>query len=146
MLTESATQALSILRDASLFQWYVIPLFAYLGLVVLEREITNPDPPLRLSPLLPRLLLGARYEDRSCKSNYGRDYLFGGDLRVGGVRRTRLDLGSIAAAHAAGGICRPLRGLSIWYSWRILGHEPQELRSIFIHQAPEGGDRQTGGI
>ena len=28
MLTESATQALSILRDASLFQWYVIPLFA----------------------------------------------------------------------------------------------------------------------
>jgi hypothetical protein len=28
MLTESAAQALSILRDTSLFQWYVIPLFA----------------------------------------------------------------------------------------------------------------------
>ncbi len=28
MLTESSAQALSILRDTSLFQWYVIPLFA----------------------------------------------------------------------------------------------------------------------
>ncbi len=27
-MTESAQQALSILRDGSLFQWYVIPLFA----------------------------------------------------------------------------------------------------------------------
>ena len=100
MLTESATQALSILRDASLFQWYVIPLFAYLGLGVLEREVTDPDSPLRLSPLLPRLLLGARYENRSCKSNYGRDYLFGGDLRVGGVRRTRLDLADKGGIYA----------------------------------------------
>ncbi len=29
MPTESAAQALSILRDGSLFQWYVIPLFAF---------------------------------------------------------------------------------------------------------------------
>ncbi|MEN8242613.1 MAG: hypothetical protein ABFS17_11870 [Chloroflexota bacterium] len=29
MLTESAEQALSILRDGSQFQWYVIPLFAF---------------------------------------------------------------------------------------------------------------------
>ena len=29
MPTESAQQALSILRDGSQFQWYVIPLFAF---------------------------------------------------------------------------------------------------------------------
>lgn len=29
MPTESAAQALKILRDGSLFQWYVIPLFAF---------------------------------------------------------------------------------------------------------------------
>jgi hypothetical protein len=41
MLTESAAQALSILRDASLFQWYVIPLFAlvvYVYSVEIERR------------------------------------------------------------------------------------------------------------
>ena len=41
MLTESATQALSILRDASLFQWYVIPLFA-LVVYVYSVEIERP--------------------------------------------------------------------------------------------------------
>jgi len=44
MLTESATQALSILRDASLFQWYVIPLFAfvvYVYSVEIERRNWN---------------------------------------------------------------------------------------------------------
>lgn len=28
-MTESAAQALSILRDGSLFQWYVIPIFLF---------------------------------------------------------------------------------------------------------------------
>ena len=92
MLTESATQALSILRDASLFQWYVIPLFAYLGLVVLEREITNPDPPLRLSPLLPRLLLGARYEDRARQGDNGGRHLRSGDPRRCRLRRVGVDI------------------------------------------------------
>ena len=44
MLTESAAQALSILRDASLFQWYVIPLFAlvvYVYSVEVERRNWN---------------------------------------------------------------------------------------------------------
>ena len=44
MLTESANQALSILRDASLFQWYVIPLFAlvvYVYSVEIERRNWN---------------------------------------------------------------------------------------------------------
>jgi RsiW-degrading membrane proteinase PrsW (M82 family) len=44
MLTESATQALSILRDASLFQWYVIPIFAlvvYVYSVEIERRNWN---------------------------------------------------------------------------------------------------------
>ena len=44
MVTESATQALSILRDASLFQWYVIPLFAlvvYVYSVEIERRNWN---------------------------------------------------------------------------------------------------------
>lgn len=44
MLTESASQALSILRDASLFQWYVIPLFAlvvYVYSVEIERRNWN---------------------------------------------------------------------------------------------------------
>lgn len=44
MPTESAQQALSILRDASLFQWYVIPLFAlvvYVYAVELERRNWN---------------------------------------------------------------------------------------------------------
>jgi hypothetical protein len=44
MLTESATQALAILRDASLFQWYVIPLFAfvvYVYSVEIERRNWN---------------------------------------------------------------------------------------------------------
>jgi hypothetical protein len=44
MLTESAAQALSILRDASLFQWYVIPLFAlvvYVYSVEIERRNWN---------------------------------------------------------------------------------------------------------
>jgi hypothetical protein len=44
MLTESATQALSILRDTSLFQWYVIPLFAlvvYVYSVEIERRNWN---------------------------------------------------------------------------------------------------------
>ena len=41
MLTNSASQALSILRDASQFQWYVIPLFAlivYVYAVEIERK------------------------------------------------------------------------------------------------------------
>ena len=41
MLTNSASQALSILRDASQFQWYVIPLFAlivYVYAVEIERR------------------------------------------------------------------------------------------------------------
>jgi hypothetical protein len=41
MLTESAAQALSILRDGSLFQWYVIPIFAfvvYVYAVEIERR------------------------------------------------------------------------------------------------------------
>jgi len=41
MPTESAAQALSILRDGSLFQWYVIPLFAlvvYVYAVEVERR------------------------------------------------------------------------------------------------------------
>jgi hypothetical protein len=41
MPTESASQALSILRDGSLFQWYVIPLFAlvvYVYTVEIERR------------------------------------------------------------------------------------------------------------
>jgi hypothetical protein len=44
MLTESAAQALSILRDGSLFQWYVIPLFAlvvYVYSVEIERRNWN---------------------------------------------------------------------------------------------------------
>jgi hypothetical protein len=44
MPTESAQQALSILRDASLFQWYVIPLFAlvvYVYAVEIERRNWN---------------------------------------------------------------------------------------------------------
>jgi len=44
MLTESASQALSILRDAALFQWYVIPLFAlvvYVYSVEIERRNWN---------------------------------------------------------------------------------------------------------
>lgn len=44
MPTESAQQALTILRDASLFQWYVIPLFAlvvYVYAVELERRNWN---------------------------------------------------------------------------------------------------------
>ena len=44
MLTESAAQALSILRDASLFQWYVITLFAlvvYVYSVEIERRNWN---------------------------------------------------------------------------------------------------------
>ena len=41
MPTESASQALSILRDGSLFQWYVIPLFAlvvYVYAAEMERQ------------------------------------------------------------------------------------------------------------
>ncbi len=41
MPTESASQALSILRDGSQFQWYVIPLFAlvvYVYAVEIERQ------------------------------------------------------------------------------------------------------------
>ena len=44
MLTEYATQALSILRDGSQFQWYVIPLFAfvvYVYAVEIERRNWN---------------------------------------------------------------------------------------------------------
>ena len=44
MPTESAQQALSILRDGSLFQWYVIPLFAfvvYVYAVEVERNNWN---------------------------------------------------------------------------------------------------------
>jgi hypothetical protein len=44
MPTESAQQALSILRDGSLFQWYVIPLFAfvvYIYAVEVERRNWN---------------------------------------------------------------------------------------------------------
>lgn len=44
MLTESAVQALSILRDGSLFQWYVIPIFAlvvYVYSVEIERRNWN---------------------------------------------------------------------------------------------------------
>ena len=44
MLTESAAQALSILRDTSLFQWYIIPLFAlvvYVYSVEIERRNWN---------------------------------------------------------------------------------------------------------
>jgi hypothetical protein len=44
MPSESAQQALSILRDASLFQWYVIPLFAlvvYVYAVEIERRNWN---------------------------------------------------------------------------------------------------------
>ncbi|MGD2155323.1 MAG: hypothetical protein PVG14_17770 [Anaerolineales bacterium] len=44
MPTESATQALSILRDGSQFQWYVIPLFAfvvYIYAVEVERRNWN---------------------------------------------------------------------------------------------------------
>jgi hypothetical protein len=44
MLTESAAQALAILRDTSLFQWYVIPLFAlvvYVYSVEIERGNWN---------------------------------------------------------------------------------------------------------
>jgi hypothetical protein len=44
MLTESAAQALSILRDTSLFQWYLIPLFAlvvYVYSVEIERRNWN---------------------------------------------------------------------------------------------------------
>jgi hypothetical protein len=44
MLTESAAQALSILRDASLFKWYVITLFAlvvYVYSVEIERRNWN---------------------------------------------------------------------------------------------------------
>ena len=44
MLTESAAQALAILRDGSLFQWYVIPLFAfvvYIYAVEIERRNWN---------------------------------------------------------------------------------------------------------
>jgi hypothetical protein len=51
MPTESAQQALSILRDGSLFQWYVIPLFAfvvYVYAVEVERRncsLPSPEPP-----------------------------------------------------------------------------------------------------
>ncbi len=41
MPTESALEAMSILRDGSLFQWYVIPLFAlvvYVYSVEIERR------------------------------------------------------------------------------------------------------------
>jgi len=44
MPTESASQALSILRDGSQFQWYVIPLFAvvvYIYAVEIERQNWN---------------------------------------------------------------------------------------------------------
>jgi len=44
MPTESAQQALNILRDGSLFQWYVIPLFAfvvYVYAVEVERRNWN---------------------------------------------------------------------------------------------------------
>lgn len=44
MFTESAQQALSILRDGSTFQWYVIPLFAfvvYVYAVEVERKNWN---------------------------------------------------------------------------------------------------------
>ena len=44
MLTDSAAQALSILRDGSLFQWYLIPLFAlvvYVYSVEIERRNWN---------------------------------------------------------------------------------------------------------
>jgi hypothetical protein len=44
MLTESASQALAILRDGSLFQWYAIPLFAfvvYIYAVEIERRNWN---------------------------------------------------------------------------------------------------------
>jgi hypothetical protein len=44
MMTESATQALSILRDGSLFQWYLIPIFAlvvYVYAVEIERRNWN---------------------------------------------------------------------------------------------------------
>jgi hypothetical protein len=44
MLTESAAQALTILRDGSLFQWYVIPIFAlvvYVYSVEIERRNWN---------------------------------------------------------------------------------------------------------
>lgn len=44
MLTDSATQALSILRDGSQFQWYVIPIFAfvvYVYAVEIERRNWN---------------------------------------------------------------------------------------------------------
>jgi hypothetical protein len=40
-LTEASEQALEILRDASLFQWYVVPLFAvvtYVYAVEVERR------------------------------------------------------------------------------------------------------------
>ena len=43
-MTESAVQALSILRDGSLFQWYVIPIFAlvvYVYSVEIERRNWN---------------------------------------------------------------------------------------------------------
>ena len=41
MLTESAAQALSILRDTSLFQWYLIPLFAFV-VYVYSVEVAEP--------------------------------------------------------------------------------------------------------
>ena len=44
MPTESAQQALNILRDGSMFQWYVIPLFAfvvYVYAVEVERKNWN---------------------------------------------------------------------------------------------------------
>jgi hypothetical protein len=44
MMTESAAQALSILRDGSQFQWYVIPIFAfvlYVYAVEIERRSWN---------------------------------------------------------------------------------------------------------
>ena len=44
MPTESATRALEILRDGSQFQWYVIPLFAfvvYVYAVEVERKNWN---------------------------------------------------------------------------------------------------------
>ena len=44
MLTDSAAQALGILRDGSQFQWYVIPLFAFVVYVyAVEVERRNWD-------------------------------------------------------------------------------------------------------
>lgn len=42
MLTDASRQALSILRDGSLFQWYLIPLFAFV-IYVYAQEIQRRD-------------------------------------------------------------------------------------------------------